>query len=232
MKQDVLLIIPAYNEEENIEDVVDNIIENYKDYDYVVINDGSRDDTRNICLSRNYNFVDYPVNQGLTSAFRGGVYYALLNDYKYIIQYDGDGQHDPRYIRKMIEEAVAMNADVVIGSRFMNASKTFTMRMVGSRILEICIFLSTKKRICDPTSGMRLYSRKAMELVYKQKIWGPEPDTLVHMIRNGMKVIEISVEMNERKAGKSYLNISSGIKYMLYMCFSILLVESFRGKEK
>ena len=90
-----LLIIPAYNEAENIERVVDNLIENYPQFDYVVINDGSRDDTRKILYNRGYNYLDLPVNTGLAGAFRCGVRYANAKGYDYVVQFDGDGQHRP-----------------------------------------------------------------------------------------------------------------------------------------
>lgn len=230
MKPKVLLIIPAYNEEDNLMNVVDNIITNYPDYDYVVVNDGSKDNTRKICIDKKYNYVDYPINQGLTSAFRGGIYYALMKKYDFAIQCDGDGQHNPLYIRDMLNAAEYENADVVIGSRFVNNKKPFSLRMFGSRILSLCIYLTTHKKIKDPTSGMRLFNQRSMELIYSQKDFGPEPDTVAHLLRSGMKIKEIPVEIGERIAGTSYLNITNSIKYMLHMCFSIIIVEHLRKR--
>lgn len=100
-----LLIIPAYNEAENIERVVDNLIENYPQFDYVVINDGSRDDTRKILHNRGYNYLDLPVNTGLAGAFRCGVRYANAKGYDYVVQFDGDGQHRPESVDKMLAKA-------------------------------------------------------------------------------------------------------------------------------
>lgn len=230
-EQRVLVIIPAYNEEDNLVKVVDGIISNHPNYDYLVVNDGSNDNTGKICIEKKYNYVDYPINQGLTSAFRGGIYYALKKQYDFIVQCDADGQHEPRYIKDMLEAVVNKNADVVIGSRFVYDRKPFSFRMLGSRILSGCIFLTSHKRIKDPTSGMRLFNRRSMELIFKQKNFGPEPDTLAHLIRSGMTIVEIPVEIGERVAGVSYLNVTNSIKYMLYMFFSIMIVEHLRKKR-
>lgn len=232
MKSKVLLIIPAYNEQDSIVGVVNNITRNYPDYDYVVVNDGSKDNTRRICKECGYNMVDYPVNQGLTSAFRGGIYYAISKNYEYVIQCDADGQHDPKFIERMLEVAINENADVVIGSRFVNAKKPFSMRMLGSFILSWCIFITAHQRIKDPTSGMRLYNQRAINLIYSEKDFGPEPDALAHLMRCGIRVVEAQVDMHERVSGNSYLTITNSIKYMLHMFFSILVVEHFRRREQ
>ena len=112
----ILVIIPAYNEEENISRVVDNLIENYPRFDYVVVNDGSRDDTARICRSKGYNLIDLPVNLGLAGGFQAGLKYAYLNGYDAAIQFDADGQHLPQYIQPMIEEMETKDVDIVIGN--------------------------------------------------------------------------------------------------------------------
>ena len=114
----LLILIPAYNEAENIERVVDNLIENYPQYDYVVINDGSTDDTRKVCARKKYNFMDLPVNVGLSGAIKSGMRYANYYGYDYVLQLDGDGQHDPMYIENMIEkmiESPALPGNVLAG---------------------------------------------------------------------------------------------------------------------
>ena len=150
-KSKLLLIIPAYNEEENIVRVVDEIRNKYPQYDYVVVNDGSRDRTATICREQGYRFVDYPVNLGLAGAFQGGMKYALRKGYRYAMQYDGDGQHDPRYIEEMLNAAEREGYDIVIGSRFVMEPKPHSARMLGSRIIGGSIALTTGRRIKDPT---------------------------------------------------------------------------------
>ena len=152
---DILLIIPAYNEEGNISRVVDNLISNYKDLDYVVVNDGSRDNTAKICYEKSYNILDLPINLGLAGAFQAGMKYAYKYNYKYAIQFDGDGQHRAEYayaLKDKLEEGY----DIVIASRFLENKKSFKLRMLGSRIISFAIFLTTGTKISDPTSGMRI----------------------------------------------------------------------------
>ncbi len=147
----LLLIIPAYNEEENIERVVENIKTNYSQYDYVVINDGSKDNTSKICHEKGYNIIDLPVNLGLAGAFQTGMKYAYYNNYDYALQFDADGQHKPEYINALYEEIVK-GYDIVIGSRFVIERKPFSARMLGNRLISCAIKITTRKKITDPTS--------------------------------------------------------------------------------
>lgn len=226
----LLLIIPAYNEEANIERVVDGLMLNYPQYDYIVVNDGSKDRTTAICRERGYSLVDYPVNLGLAGAFQGGMKYAYEKGYKFAMQYDGDGQHDPRFIGEMLRTAETGDCDVVIGSRFVTERKPWTARMLGSRLIGACIALTTGKRLKDPTSGMRLFNRRMITILANQVNYGPEPDTIAFLIRCGAKVKECQVSMNERTAGESYLKFGTSIKYMIRMCTSILFVQWLRKK--
>lgn len=229
-KMKVLIIIPAYNEAENIVKVVENLKKNYAMFDYVVINDGSKDDTAKICREHNYNLVDLPINLGLAGAFQTGMKYAMYHDYDYAIQYDGDGQHNPMYIEGMVERAEDADLDIVIGSRFIQERKPISLRMFGSLVIESCVLFTTGKKIKDSTSGMRLYGKRMIRKLATSMNYGPEPDTIAFLIRCGAKVEEYQVHMNERTAGESYLNLSGSIKYMFYMCSSILIVQWFRKK--
>lgn len=229
----VLIIIPAYNEEKSIERVVDNIIDNYPQYDYVVVNDGSKDNTAKICRERGYEFLDLPINLGLSGAFQTGMRYADKKEFDCAIQLDGDGQHNPFYIAQMLECLSKGDADIVIGSRFFDKGKrSFSLRTIGSYILRICIKLTTGATIYDPTSGMRLYGKRAIrEFAYNMN-YTPEPDTISYLIRCGIRVKEVQVEMSERLEGESYLNMQAAMKYMLHMCTSILLIQTFRKRGK
>lgn len=227
----VLIIIPAYNEAENIVNVVENLKKNYAMFDYVIINDGSRDDTAKLCKENNYNLVDLPINLGLAGAFQTGMKYAMYYDYDYAIQYDGDGQHRPEYIQGMLELAENDNVDVVIGSRFVDEKKPFSLRMIGNSLIELCIFLTTGQKVKDSTSGMRLYNNRMIRKMARTMNYGPEPDTIAYLMKCGAKVQEYQVHMNERVAGESYLNFSGSIKYMFHMCSSILIVQWFRKRE-
>ena len=226
----VLVMIPAYNEEKNIEQVVEELISNYKQYDYIVINDGSTDATRKICRNKGYNLLDLPVNLGLEGAIRSGMKYANYNQYEYAIQFDGDGQHQAQYIEKKIEKMTETNADIVIGSRFLTKKKPFTPRMVGSQLITYAIWLTTKgKYISDVTSGMRLFNKKMIKRFGYQMHYSPEPDTLAYLLNHDTKIEEVQVEMSERKNGTSYLNFFGSLDYMWQMLFSIFIFQWFRN---
>lgn len=228
----LLIIIPAYNEAENIERVVNNLIENYPQYDYVVVNDGSSDDTRKICAKKGYNFLDLPINVGLAGAIRAGIRYANYHGYDYAVQIDGDGQHDPKYIKDMLEKMRSAQADIVIGSRYKEKKKPHSMRMLGSRIISGAIKLTTGgKNIEDVTSGMRLFNKRMIKNFGYNMHYSPEPDTIAYLLNCGIKIEEIQVEMYERIAGTSYLNLKNSVWYMLKMLFSILVFQWVRSRE-
>lgn len=205
------------------------IIHDYPQYDYVIINDGSRDSTADVCRRKGYNLIDLPVNLGLSGAFQTGVKYAVKNDYDAVLQLDGDGQHRPEYIADMIA-AMKEGADIVIGSRYKDKHKPRSLRMLGSYMISFMIGLVTKQKIKDPTSGMRLYGSKVLKEFAVSMNYGPEPDTIAYLIRAGIKVKEVQVEMDERTAGESYLNLVRSVKYMVNVSMSIVLFQFFRKR--
>lgn len=227
--KELLIIIPAYNEEENIENVVEHIIKNYPQYDYVVVNDGSKDRTGSICREKGYELLDLPVNLGLAGAFQTGLKYAWEKGYTYAIQFDADGQHRPEFIEKMLKK-MKEGYDIVIGSRFVKYKKDSSMRMLGSRMITVAIKMTTGIRVSDPTSGMRMFSRPMIEEFAKNLNYGPEPDTVSYLLKNGAKIAEVQVQMEERQFGESYLNIIGSAKYMIKMLTSILIVQNFRKR--
>ena len=159
MMSDLLVIIPAYNEAANIERVVSHLTESFPQYDYIVINDGSRDKTAEICRRNQFHLLDLPVNLGLSGVFQAGIRYACEKGYSSVIQFDGDGQHRPEFIGRM-KKKLDEGYDIVIGSRFVNAKKSASLRMLGSRMLSLAIRITTGAVIHDPTSGMRMFNRK------------------------------------------------------------------------
>ena len=170
-----LVIIPAYNESSNIVNVINNLDNYYNNYDYIVINDCSTDNTESILNVNNIRHITLPVNLGLAGAVQTGYKYAWENGYECAIQFDGDGQHEAIFISTMIKE-IEKGADIVIGSRFVNKKKNLSLRMLGSRILTLLIILTTGIRIKDPTSGMRMLNRKMIyDFAYNMNR-RPEPD--------------------------------------------------------
>lgn len=227
----VLVIIPAYNEEGCIKKVVENLISGYSQYDYVIINDGSKDNTSKICHECGFNIIDLPVNLGLAGAFQTGMKYAYKNGYDYAIQFDADGQHRPEYISSMVEKANE-GYDIVIASRFVTEKKPKSLRMLGSNIISFVIKLTTGNKIKDPTSGMRLFNKKLIKACALNDDFGPEPDTVSFMLRQGARVAEVQASMDERTTGESYLNFGASMKYMLRMMLSIVFIQAFRKSVK
>ena len=228
--KDLLIIIPAYNEEKSIMRVVNHVINDYPQYDYIVVNDGSSDKTARICRKCGYILIDLPVNLGLAGAFQAGLKYAYRNGYEYAIQYDADGQHKVEYIGRMLAE-MKKGYDIVIGSRFVTEKKPNSLRMLGSRIISASIKLTTGKRVNDPTSGMRLLNRNMLKEFALNLNYGPEPDTISYLLKSGIKLSEVQVEMDERLEGESYLNMARSMKYMFHMVVSILVIQNFRKRD-
>ena len=226
----VLLVIPAYNEEKNIERVVKRLKEEFPELDYIVVNDGSRDKTASICREKGFHLLDLPVNLGLAGCFQAGMRYAYEKGYAYAIQFDGDGQHRPEYIAPM-ERKMREGYDIVIGSRFLEGKKDWSMRMIGSRMIGAAIRLTTGARLTDPTSGMRLFSRKMIEEFALNLNYGPEPDTISFLIKQGARVAEVPVIIDERTAGESYLKPLTAASYMARMLISILVIQNFRKRQ-
>lgn len=225
----VLVVIPAYNEEKSIERVVDHLTEHYPQYDYVVVNDGSKDGTADICRNRGYQFINLPVNLGLAGAFQTGMKYAYLHGYDYAIQFDADGQHRPEFIQPIVEK-MDEGYDIVIGSRFVEEKKPVSLRMLGSFLISSAIRITTGTKIKDPTSGMRMFNRKLIKEFALNINYGPEPDTVSYLIKNGAKVAEVQAHMDERLEGESYLTLTRSVKYMIRMITSILLIQNFRKR--
>ena len=163
-----LIIIPAYNEALNIEKTVKDVVINTQ-YDYVIINDCSKDNTKEICEKNGFNVVSLPINYGLTSGIQLGMKYAYKNNYDIAIQFDGDGQHQAKYLKALVKEIETKNCDIAIGSRFVEKKKSNSLRMFGSNLISFCIKITTGKTIKDPTSGMRAYNKRAIEEFVKNK---------------------------------------------------------------
>lgn len=224
----LLVIIPAYNEEDCIVETVTELCRVVPDVDALIVNDGSTDETGALCRRERYNFLDLPINVGLSAGFQAGMKYAWRHGYDCALQFDADGQHRPEYIKPMLDAMREDEADIVIGSRFVSKKKNASARMAGSALISFLIKLTTGKKLFDPTSGMRMYNRRAMGEFVKRFDFGPEPDTLAYLIRKGFKVVEVQAEMRDRETGESYLSFSKSIMYMARSVVSILIVQWLR----
>ena len=221
----VLIIIPAYNEEKSLKRVIDHLIDTCPQYDYVIVNDGSTDQTKEICEENHYHTIHHPVNQGLARAMQTGMNYALEHGYDMALQFDADGQHLPEYIEDMVSCMEETTCDVVIASRFYHTKMPARMRTLGGKMISAAIRLTTGKHLTDPTSGMRLYKRSMIQLLAENKHFAPEPDTIAYLIRMGADVREVKVEMEDRKNGQSYLTPVNATKYMIRVLSSILIFQ-------
>lgn len=225
-----LIIIPAYNESENILNTVKVIQDDAPDFDYVVINDCSKDNTLQLLVDNHINYVNLPVNLGIGGAVQTGYKYALENNYDVAVQVDGDGQHDPKYLKVLVDALEKNDADMVIGSRFINNEgfqSTF-MRRMGIVYFTKLIHLLTGKTITDPTSGFRMCNRKVIELFSKDYPRDyPEPESIVALLKRNMNVMEVPVQMKERQGGVSSINASKSIYYMIKVSLAIL-IENLR----
>lgn len=222
-----LVFIPAYNEEKTLAKTIYDLNNNVPQCDYIVIDDGSTDGTKELCKENGYPCISLPFNLGLDGVFRTGVKYAYNNGYDAAMPFDGDGQHNARYIAPMIKK-LKSGSDIVIGSRFLNKKKGSGLRMLGSRVISGIFKFTTKNTFTDPTSGMRLVSRKIMKTIIDDPNCGPEPDTWAYFVKNGATLTEVQVEMNEREHGESYFTLGRSIFFMTRMCISIIFINLFR----
>ncbi|WP_417028320.1 glycosyltransferase family 2 protein [Baileyella intestinalis] len=213
-----LIIIPAYNEEGAIVKTVDDIIENAPSFDYIVVNDCSMDSTKELLEKNHINHVNLAVNSGIGAAVQTGYIYACRNRYDYAVQIDGDGQHDAAFLEKMLSELQNSDANMVIGSRFLenNGFQSTGLRRVGIRFFTWWIRVLTHKTITDPTSGMRMVDRNIIKMFARRYPMDyPEPESVVVVLKNGYKVKEIPVEMRERIAGVSSISLRKSVYYMI-----------------
>ncbi|MGL4760201.1 MAG: glycosyltransferase family 2 protein [Sarcina sp.] len=235
----LLLIIPAFNEEKNIPFLIERIhkttISIPLKVDILIINDYSTDNTKDV-LSKleKINFINLPCNLGIGGAVQTGYKYAKENDYDYAIQIDGDGQHDPTYIKDAYEEITKGN-NLVIGSRFIKNEgfQSSFVRRIGINFFYYLIKILSKQKITDATSGFRLCDKAIIDVFSKYYPTDyPEPETLMILLKSGFKVSEIPVVMNEREHGKSSINIINSVYYMVKVTLAIVLASIFKKKVK
>ena len=237
----ILMIIPAYNEEESIFNTiktVDSYNRNAKSYtvDYIIINDGSKDTTEQILERNNINHISLIHNLGIGGAVQTGYKYAYENKYDVAIQFDGDGQHDINCVPRVVKPLQDDVADFCVGSRFIEGNKSSFQstgaRRIGIRIISFLIKSVCGKQFNDTTSGFRAANRKVIEyfaLNYPREY--PEPESLVNLVKLGYRVREVPVEMKEREGGESSIKAWKSIYYMINVCLSILLAGMKGGNS-
>ena len=228
----VLVIIPCYNEEGNILNTVNDLKKTK--VDYIVINDGSTDNSLKVLKDNNIPHINLIHNLGIGGAVQTGYKYALENNYDIAVQFDGDGQHDVRYVQKLIKPIVDGKADFTIGSRFieeLSKFKSSRARRFGINIISFFMKLFTGKKIYDTTSGFRAVNREIIEffaMYYPSEY--PEPVSTTELLKQGKIVEEVSVEMNEREGGVSSIRAWKNVYYMINVILSMFIVSIRRYK--
>jgi len=213
MKKKIIILIPAYNEEECIVDTIRETKKAAKNNAIVVIDDGSDDKTSIYAKTEGVMVLRNKQNYGVGAAIRRGFIYAIENNYSIAIQIDADGQHNPGEIPKLVKKLENSKSDVVIGSRYIEATnyRTPIERRMCIAALSWIISWVSHKRITDPTSGYRVFNTRAIKLFIKSYANRcPEASSIVQLVNNGLKVKEVSVKMRKRHAGKSSLTLAKG----------------------
>lgn len=227
----ILVIVPAYNEESSILGVVHDIRLAEPNVDILVVNDCSKDDTASILLNNKVVHINLPINLGIGGAMQTGYLYAQANQYDFAVQVDGDGQHDPREIKRLFDAQCTSNADLVIGSRFLG-EKSFRssfVRRVGIGVFALTSWLLTGQRVTDATSGFRLANSNVISLysLYYPSDY-PEPEVIVYLKNRGMKISETPVRMKERQGGTSSITPLKSVYYMIKV-ISSMFMQKIRG---
>ena len=223
-----LVIIPAFNEEGNLEKTIKDIKDNAPDFDYVIINDCSSDKTLEMCRRHGFSYLNLPVNLGIGGAVQTGYRYAYYHGYDIAVQFDGDGQHSASHLEDMVTTLIDTESDMVIGSRFIEKEgfQSSGLRRIGIKYFTGLIKLLTGKKITDPTSGMRMVNKKLLEKFTDEypKDY-PEPESVVTILAEKYKVTEIPVVMNEREEGVSSISLKNSVYYMIKVSFAILIAR-------
>lgn len=222
----ILVIIPCYNEQDNILDVVQNLKKHCPDVDYLVVNDNSGDDSEKLCRKHGLNYISNPYNLGIGGSVQCGYLYAAQNGYDITVQLDGDGQHNPKYLMQVVKPVLNGEADMAIGSRFITFEgfQTSFLRRLGITIISFVIFILTHRRIFDVTSGYRATNAKltsAFAIEYAQDF--PEPEAILYALKNRYTVCEVPVVMEERFAGISSINAVKSPYYMVKVILSLIV---------
>ena len=223
------MIIPAYNESENIEKTVKSIIDYRAEcdfqLDYIVINDGSTDDTLAVCDKNNIKYINLIQNLGIGGAVQTGYIYANIKGYDIAVQFDGDGQHDINSLHNIVNPIIEGKSEFVVGSRFIEGTSGFKstfMRRMGIKWLSSAIRICTGTKILDVTSGFRAANKKTIELLATDyPVDYPEPESIVYLLKNGVKVSETQVNMLERDGGNSSISSWKTLYYMLKVTIAI-----------
>lgn len=236
MKNKVLVVIPAYNESSNIQNVIKDIKSNIKYVDILVINDCSTDSTLDVVKKNKVKCISNLFNSGYAWTLQTGIKYAYYHNYDYVIQMDGDGQHLAKEINTLFK--YAKSYDIILGSRYLKdmGYKSPLFRRIGTKVFNLLIKLFTGKSIKDPLSGFQCINKRVIEYYSKYDNYPEYPDAglIIEMLLNGYSIKEVPVKMKNREYGKSmHSGILNPIKYMIkqfYTC--VVIMVKYIGKRR
>ncbi len=219
-----LIVIPAFNEEENLPSVITDLKKNLIEPDILVVNDGSEDNTSRAASGLGIKVIDLPYNLGIGAAVQTGLRYAWLNNYDFAIQFDGDGQHRADQIMNILKPAMDGEADMVVGSRFLSESayEATLPRKTGIYFFSSMVSAILGQRITDATSGFRVYNKRAIEFFnsnYPEDY--PEVEALILLHKKGLTIKEVPVSMRERTKGKSSITAVEAVYYMIKVALAV-----------
>jgi glycosyltransferase involved in cell wall biosynthesis len=220
-----LVIVPAFNERQSVGKLAHRLQRALPNFDVLVIDDGSTDDTLRQ-VPAHAAVVSLPFNLGIGGAMQTGYRYAALNGYDIAIQVDGDGQHRPGEVNRLVDHLIQSNSDMVVGSRFLGEGryKQSVSRSVGIGILSTLIRLLSGLPITDCTSGFRVIDRRVIQAFahwYPDDY--PEPEVILLLHRSGFKITELGVKMRQRRAGMTSIPLMRGLFYVLKVSTALLL---------
>ncbi len=222
----ILVIVPAYNEEESLPGVIDDLRKHISSADIVVVNDGSKDRTPHIARALDVKVLDLPLNLGIGGAMQAGYLYAAKHDYDVAVQFDGDGQHCACEIEKLLRPVAGEEADLVIGSRFMRSGdyRAPFLRRIGMYIFSFTLSRILDSPVTDTTSGFRAVNRKIIG--YFSRFYPedyPEVEALVLVHRQGMRIAEVPVSMRERTGGRTSITAMRSAYYMVKVLLAVFI---------
>jgi glycosyltransferase involved in cell wall biosynthesis len=212
----VLVIVPAHNEQDSLPRTLDEIRQRAPQVDILVVDDGSRDGTREAARGRGVPVVSHTVNLGVGGALQTGFRWAIERGYDVGVQLDADGQHDPGSLAALLEPVLAGQCDVCIGSRYVSRTgyRAPAARRLGMVVFSELVSAILRQRITDTTSGFRAYNRPVMEVCQRDfpKDF-PDAPLLIALARRGFRLSEVAVEMRERRAGQSFYTLGKSLYY-------------------
>jgi hypothetical protein len=230
----IIAIIPAFNEEKSISTVVKKLSSLYPYIDILVINDGSTDQTSYYAEKFGANVITLPYNLGIGGAVQTGYLYARNHEYDIAIQIDADGQHKPDELYKILQPLLNDEADLIVGSRFIEKTsyRSSLSRRIGIAVLSILVGFIARQHITDATSGFRIVNKKGIRLFARDYATDyPEVDSLVLVKKHGLRIKEVPVEMEQRLHGSSSITAIRSVYYMIKVSVTLLMraIRTYEG---